>query len=191
MLKIWMLAVAGLVSFAAGAAESGTPEGKDKPVTAEIGAVKAPVTLASCSVQILTKARLIQTKIHDKQKADQELTELLTWKKQLSGLRMRSAVAFAQETAALQDSKNAADNQKRIERRRQNLITRSNELERLLDQVEQNRNSPLLSEKINDLVVFLAPPELPAPQGAVETSRGAASVKSAASKQAEAGEQKK
>ena len=191
MLKFWILALVGLVSLAAGATKSGASAEKDVPAAIKNEAVKAPVTFTSCSMRILAKARLIQTKISGKHKADQELTELLAWKKRLSELRLRSAVTFAQETAALQNSKNAENNQKRIEYSRQNLITRCNELERLLNQVEQNRNSPLLLEKINDLVGFLAPPELPAPQGAVETSRGAASVKDAASKQAEIGEQKK
>lgn len=70
MLKFWILALVGLVSLAAGATKSEASAEKDVPAAIKNEAVKAPVTFTSSAMRILAKARLIQTKISGKHKAE-------------------------------------------------------------------------------------------------------------------------
>ena len=95
MQKIWILAVAGLIFLAAGAADDETPVEQVALEAEKSEKTPAPVTLVSCSAQILSKARQVQAQIRGNNKADQEFTELLAWKKQLTKLRLCSTAIFA------------------------------------------------------------------------------------------------
>lgn len=176
MKMLWMMLAGfmGLYSFAAG---EGAGENK-KPVTPtpQIDTKAPHSALNTSSALLLSQARLIQTRLLNRQTVERELSELLKISGQLSGLRLRLAASFAQETAALRNTANAQDNQDRLEQQRQTMISRCNDLERLLGQIDKNRNTSLLNEKLNDLIVFLDPPKVPAEQTDVGTSRGAAAV---------------
>lgn len=132
----------------------------------------------SFSLQLLNVAKSGRTKLQAKQDNSIELKAIITARKTIDAMRLKAAADFAKQQATLDKAALIA-----FETQRKAMNTRFNELARLIDQVNKNQKSPLLSEKLNDLIVFLEPAASATAQiEAVKAplrklSRGAAPVK--------------
>lgn len=105
------------------------------------------------SQHLLKISRSIQKKIKVQQDYTLELEAISEEKKLVEMTRLIMAMEFTKQQAALTD-KASLDV---LEMQRKAMNTRFNEIIRLIDQVEKNQETVLLSEKLNELIVFLEP----------------------------------
>lgn len=111
----------------------------------------------SFSLQLLNAAKSGRTKLQAKQDNSIELKAIITARKTIDAMRLKAAADFAKQQAALDSRKADKAALTAFETQRKAMNTRFNELARLIDQVNKNQKTPLLSEKLNDLIVFLEP----------------------------------
>lgn len=105
------------------------------------------------SIQLLTITKTANSKLQSKQDSSTELKAIIDSKKTVETARLKAAMEFTKQQAALTD-KTALE---ALETRRKAVSERFNELLRLIDQVEKNQKTALLPEKLNELIVFLEP----------------------------------
>lgn len=109
------------------------------------------------SARILSYGKTAQTKLQSGQVPAVELTTIINAGKSVETARLQAALELTKQQAALEDKKANKAALEAFESKRKAVNSRFNELIRLINQVEKNQKTALLSEKLNDLIVFLEP----------------------------------
>ena len=136
----------------------------------------------SCSLKLLNTAKRTRSKLQLKQDAGAELKTIISTKKTIEAMRLRSAADFASQQAALTSRNADSATLTAFESQRQKMNQRFNELIRLIDQIDRNQKNALLPEKLDELIKFLEPNALPKPSDTAskppeKLSRGSAPVR--------------
>ena len=127
------------------------------PVPRKEAAKAAEPAKETISSQLLSSAKAAQTKLKAKQDYSAELNAITQVKKTIETARLKAAAEFTQQRAALETRKADKAALDALETQRKAMNARSNELIRLIDQVDKNQKTALLPEKLNELIVFLEP----------------------------------
>ncbi len=140
------------------------------------------------SLHLLNQAKEAQKKIQAKQPAI-ELQSIIDSKRTIEKLKLQGIAEMTKQQADLEAKKASPEALKQLEDRRKSLVTRFNELDRLITQIDKKQKTDLLLEKLTALITFLEPPapetiEKEATQApAKPLSRGAAPTKVTPEKQ--------
>ncbi len=154
-------------------------------------AAKAPTQVSKLnqvdafSLNLLNQAKEVQKKIQVKQLAP-ELQNIIDSKKTIEKLKLQAITEMTKQQSELEAKKASPEALKQLEDRRKALVTRFNELDRLITQIDKNQKTDLLPEKLTALITFLEPlapaqPEAPKTQSSL--SRGSAQTKVTQEKQ--------
>ena len=137
----------------------------------------------SYSLKLLNTAKRARSKLQLKQDANVELKTIISAKKAIETMRLKAAADFAAQQAGLATRNVDSATLAAFESQRKKMNQRFNELVRLIDQVDRNQKTELLSEKLDALILFLDP-DTTVPKSSSETakqpeklSRGAAPVR--------------
>ena len=109
------------------------------------------------SQKILNAAKTALAKLERKQDCSFELKTIVSAKKDVSEMQLKTVTVFAGQQAALQNRKASAAELAELEMQRKKINLRYNEFIRLIDQVNKNQKTALLPEKLKDLISFLEP----------------------------------
>lgn len=109
------------------------------------------------SQKILNAARTALVKLERKQNCSFELKTIISAKKDVSEMQLKTVTVFAGQQAALQDRKASAAELAELEMQRKKITLRCYEFIRLIDQIDKNQKTALLPEKLKDLISFLEP----------------------------------
>lgn len=109
------------------------------------------------SQKILNAARTAIAKLERKQDCSFELKTIISAKKGVSEMQLKTVTVFAGQQAALQDRKASAAELAELEMQRKKITQRCYEFIRLIDQIDKNQKTALLPEKLKDLISFLEP----------------------------------
>ena len=109
------------------------------------------------SQKILNAARDALTKLERKQDCSLELKTIVSAKKDVREMQLKTVTVFAGQQAALQNRKASSAELAELEMQRKKINLRYNEFIRLIDQVNKNQKTALLPEKLKDLILFLEP----------------------------------
>lgn len=109
------------------------------------------------SQKILNAARTAIAKLERKQDCSFELKTIISAKKGVSEMQLKTVTVFAGQQAALQNRKASSAELAELEMQRKKINLRCNEFIRLIDQVNKNQKTALLPEKLKDLISFLEP----------------------------------
>lgn len=127
----------------------------DNISSAQTSAVKRHENLFS--QKILNAARTAIAKLERKQDCSFELKTIISAKKGVSEMQLKTVTVFAGQQAALQDRKASAAELAELEMQRKKITLRCYEFIRLIDQIDKNQKTALLPEKLKDLISFLEP----------------------------------
>lgn len=137
----------------------------------------------SYSLKLLNTAKRARSKFQLKQGASAELKAIISTKKTIETMRLKTAADFAGQQATLTSRKADPATLTAFESQWKKMNQRFNELIRLIDQIDRSQKIALLPEKLDALILFLEP-DTPTPEfSSVATkqpeklSRGAAPVK--------------
>ncbi|HCG25336.1 hypothetical protein [Victivallis vadensis] len=136
----------------------------------------------SYSLKLLNTAKRARSKLQLKQDANAELKTIISAKKAIETMRLKAAADFAAQQAGLATRNVDSATLAAFESQRKKMNQRFNELVRLIDQVDRNQKTELLSEKLDALILFLDP-DITAPNSSEtvkqpeKLSRGAAPVR--------------
>ncbi len=108
------------------------------------------------SLNLLNQAKEAQKKIQAKQPAT-ELQSLIDSKKTIEKLKLQAITEMTKQQSDLEAKKASPEALKQLEDRRKALVTRFNELDRLITQIDKNQQTDLLPEKLTALITFLEP----------------------------------
>lgn len=137
----------------------------------------------SYSLKLLNTAKRTRSKLQLKQDAGTELKTIISTRKTIEAMRLKSAADFADQQAALTSRNADSATLTAFESQRQKMNQRFNELIRLIDQIDRNQKTALLPEKLGALILFLEPDTTPPASSSItarqpeKLSRGAAPVK--------------
>ena len=109
------------------------------------------------SQKILNAARTAIAKLERKQDCSFELKTIISAKKGVSEMQLKTVTVFAGQQAALQDRKASSAELAELEMQRKKITQRCYEFIRLIDQIDKNQKTALLPEKLKDLISFLEP----------------------------------
>lgn len=109
------------------------------------------------SQKILNAARTALAKLERKQNCCFELKTIISAKKGVSEMQLKTVTVFAGQQAALQDRKASSAELAELEIQRKKITLRCYEFIRLIDQIDKNQKTALLQEKLKDLISFLEP----------------------------------
>ena len=109
------------------------------------------------SQKILNAARTAIAKLERKQDCSFELKTIISSKKDVSEMQLKTVTVFAGQQAALQNRKASAAELAELEMQRKKINLRCYEFIRLIDQIDKNQKTALLPEKLKDLISFLEP----------------------------------
>ena len=136
----------------------------------------------SYSLKLLNTAKHTRSKLQLKQDASTELKTIISTKKTIEAMRLKSAADFAGQQAALTTRNADSATLTAFESQQQKMNQRFNELIRLIDQIDRNQKTALLPEKLDELIKFLEPNALSKPSDTAskppeKLSRGSAPVR--------------
>ena len=136
----------------------------------------------SYSLKLLNTAKRARSKLQLKQDVSAELKTIISTKKNIEAMRLKSAADFAGQQAALTTRNADSATLTALESQRQKMSQRFNELIRLIDQIDRNQKNALLPEKLDELIKFLEPNALSKPSDTAskppeKLSRGSAPVR--------------
>lgn len=136
----------------------------------------------SYSLKLLNTAKRTRSKLQLKQDAGAELKMIISSRKTIEAMRLRSAADFAGQQAALTSRNADSTTLAAFESQRQKMNQRFNELIRLINQIDRNQKTALLPEKLDELIKFLEPNALSKPSDTAsktpeKLSRGSAPVR--------------
>lgn len=135
------------------------------------------------SLKLLNTAKRTRSKLQLKQNVGAELKTIISTKKNIEAMRLKSAADFADQQAALTTRNADSATLTALESQRQKMNQWFNELIRLINQVDRNQKTALLPEKLDALILFLEPDTTPPDSSSItakqseKLSRGAAPVK--------------
>lgn len=113
--------------------------------------------------------------LQSQQNVAENLKKLVEKKELLSKQKFQVVVVFTEQYVKQQEQKVSQENLDRIEEQRKSVVSKFDELIRLIGLVEKYNETDLFTEKVNDLFLFLKPVSLQNKKnGAV--SRGAQEV---------------
>ena len=108
------------------------------------------------SLKLLNTAKRARSKLQLKQDANAELKTIISAKKAIETMRLKSAADFASQQATLTSRNADSATLTAFESQRQKMNHRFNELIRLIDQVDRNQKNALLPEKLDELIKNLS-----------------------------------
>ena len=132
-------------------------------ITAVAGNVSSTQTSAAkrhenlFSQKNLNAAKTALAKLERKQDCSFELKTIVSAKKDVSEMQLKTVTVFAGQQAALQNRKASAAELAELEMQRKKINLRCYEFIRLIDQIDKNQKTALLPEKLKDLISFLEP----------------------------------
>ncbi len=110
------------------------------------------------SLNLLNQAKEAQKKINHKQLST-DLQSIIDSKKTTEKLKLQAISEMTKQQSDLEAKKaSSPEALKQLEDRRKALVTRFNELDRLITQIDKNQKTDLLPEKLTALIIFLEPP---------------------------------
>ena len=133
-------------------------------------------------LKLLNTAKRARLKLQLKQDAGAELKTIISTKKNIEAMHLKSAADFAGQQAALTSRNADSATLTAFESQRQKMNQRFNELIRLINQIDRNQKTALLPEKLDELIKFLEPNALSKPSDTAsktpeKLSRGSAPVR--------------
>ena len=102
----------------------------------------------SYSLKLLNTAKRARSKLQLKQDANAELKTIISAKKAIETMRLKAAADFAAQQAGLATRNVDSATLAAFESQRKKMNQRFNELVRLIDQVDRNHKTELLSDKL-------------------------------------------
>lgn len=138
---------------------------------------KSVVAKESLFQQILLTCRNMEKKVMAKADYSPEMKSLRAYHPAVERQKFQTVAAMVQKKEKLQAQGASSEILERLEKQRKQIVERYNEFFRLQDQMERNVNTPVFSEKLQSMIVFLDPGNSLPKQGTPLARRSSKEIK--------------